>query len=221
MSSSSPFSEDDYLTLSSLRQYSYCPRQCALVHNDASWEENVHTVLGKLEHERVDEGSDTWVGHTLEARSVALVCHRLGIYGLSDVVEYQYEEDHCTLKRILPIEYKHGKPKEGQIDEVQLCAQALCLEELNDVAIPVAYLYYRKLGRRVKIELDEQLRLLTEQRVQEVRDLIRSRIIPHAKRSDRCRGCSEMSACLPSRCKVNVVQFNQRQFQQVLENIED
>ncbi len=195
-----PFGEDEYVSLSALQHYAFCPRQCALIHNEQQWAENSLTTMGKLEHERVDTAPGTTRGRFRTARAVRLVCHRLGIRGVADAVEYERGEgqgDNARLIRVTPVEYKHGRPKEYRADDVQLCAQAFCLEEMHGIDIPVACLYYRSTRRRKEIVLDATLRELTEQTILSTRELLMNGSLPPARRMEDCEACSLLELCLP------------------------
>ncbi len=206
--------------LSALQHYVFCPRQCALIHNERIWAENALTTLGKIEHERVDSAHGTTHGRVRTARSVRLVCHRLGIQGVADAVEYESVEEQggaSPFSRITPVEYKHGRPKEYKADDVQLCAQALCLEEMHGVTIPSGYLYYRQTRRRKEVILDAALRDLTERAIVATRLLLQSGALPPARRMADCDACSLLELCLPLPSGVTAAEYNERQFAMVEE----
>lgn len=203
------FAEEDYITLSALQHFAYCPRQCALIHTDREWAENVLTTFGKIEHKRVDSAAETHRGGVRSVRSVALVSHTLGIKGLADVVEYHTGPQG---EKIIPVEYKHGRPKLHRADEIQLCAQALCLEEMHACSISVGYLYYRSVRRRERVELDMELRNLTRQTISEARTLLKSRQLPFAVCHDSCKACSLYDICLPPASVCDVAAYNEHVF---------
>ncbi len=203
-----PFAEEDYIPLRALQHYVFCPRQFALIHTEREWAENALTTMGRLEHTRVDTAPGATIGTLRTARSVSLVCHRLGIRGVADVVEYEIaagagmrpdEGRPAAFSRITPVEYKHGRPQgHGRMaDAVQLCAQALCLEEMHGVAIPAACLFYRAVRRRVNIELDAPLREATERAILGARTLFTDGALPPAVRTPACGACSLLDICLP------------------------
>ncbi len=219
------FAEDEYVSLSALQHYVFCPRQCALIHNEQQWAENALTTMGKLEHERVDTAPGTTRGLLRTARAVRLVCHRLGIRGVADAVEYERVAEqgngqgNCgveRLRRVTPVEYKHGRPKDYRADEVQLCAQAFCLEEMHGIDIPVAYLFYRSTRRRKEVVLDAELRALTQRAVQETRELLALGTLPPARRMDDCDACSLYELCLPLPSGQRASAYNEQQFTSLL-----
>lgn len=203
------FAEEDYITLSALQHFAYCPRQCALIHTEREWAENVLTTFGKIEHKRVDSAAETRRGGVRTVRSVSLVSHTLGIKGLADVVEYH----NCPQgETIVPVEYKHGRPKLHRADAIQLCAQALCLEEMHACSINVGYLYYRSVRKRESVELDMELRNLTRQTIDETRKLLKARQLPFAVCHDGCKACSLYEICLPPASSCDIAAYNERMF---------
>ncbi len=221
------FAEDEYVSLSALQHYVYCPRQCALIHVERLWAENGLTTLGKIEHERVDTAPGTTRGKLRMARAVQLVCHRLGIRGVADAVEYEFAAaaegvagqgegmGARHLVRVTPVEYKHGRPKEHLADAVQLCAQALCLEEMHGIAIPHAYLFYRQTRRRQEVVLDDALRTQTQDIITAARRLLLSGTLPPAYRHDGCDACSLFELCLPRPTTQTASAYNERNFRQL------
>jgi len=176
--------------VSALDHYSYCPRQCALIHVEQTFEENLFTVRGRLLHERVDSGEDTTAGDVRVARSVPLWSERLGLVGKADVVEFRPDGPY-------PIEYKSGR-RLGPHADFQLCAQALCLEEMLSVHVPRGALYYHAARSRHEVTFDLDLRRRTEQMVRAVRELLRGQRVPAAPNDARCPNCSLIDACLPA-----------------------
>lgn len=203
------FSEDEYVTLSSLQHYVFCPRQCALIYTEQVWEENVLTTFGHLEHRRVDTAPDSVRNGVRTARSVQLTNRQLGIRGIADVVEY-----HATDRgeNPIPVEYKHGRPASHGADAIQLCAQAFCLEEMHQCPIPVGYLYYHSIRQRVKIELDEEIREKTRQAIAGTRQLLQSHALPPASRHPSCDACSLFDCCLPLPESSSVLRYNELNF---------
>ena len=185
--------EEDYVPLSALQHYVFCPRQCAFIHTEQEWQENSLTTLGKMEHQRVDTAPGSTRGGSYTARGCYLVCRRLGIRGRADAIEYRSRGGEL----IAPIEYKHGRPKEHDADAIQLCAQALCLEEMHGCRIDQAYLYYHATRHRLAVPLDADLRQKTESCIAAVRDLLHSRRLPPAHSRRECRSCSLRPICLP------------------------
>lgn len=204
--------EEHYIPLAALQHYMYCPRQCALIHLDREWQENCHTTMGKIEHERVDSGQHSIVQNVYTARSVRLVCHRLGIQGIADAVEYQFGENRQIVRAARPIEYKHGRPKEGNEDAVQLCAQVLCLEEMHQINMSEASIFYHSTRRRITVTIDAELRALTEQCIHKTRQLLQSAQLPPADWKSGCRACSLEAVCLPLKKKISAHAYNNKQF---------
>lgn len=205
--------EEDYIPLSALQHYVFCPRQCALIHNECLWKENVLTTLGRQEHERVDTAPDSLRGGVYTARAVPLVSHRWGIRGISDVVEYVREGRE---QRITPVEYKHGQDKTHEADRVQLCAQALCLEEMHACRIEFGYLFYHQPRRRQKVQFDEQLRATTIRAIENTRSLMEERALPATVRRRECAACSLYEICLPSPDGEKASAYNERLFRSFL-----
>lgn len=214
---------EDGLPISSLQHYIYCPRQCALIHVERLWADNIHTASGSIEHERVDAGQgNTSRGIRIE-RSVHLLSELYGMQGVADVVEYHGPRGRYD--RIVPVEYKHGKPKAHRADEVQLCAQAICLEEMHGMDIERGYLFYLKPRRRTDVLFDEELRNLTIRTILDVRSLIDNGETPPARYEKSCEQCSMIDLCLPHLGphmkgigKVPASQYNDRQFSLLLNN---
>jgi CRISPR-associated exonuclease Cas4 len=180
------------ILVSALRHYVYCPRQCALVHLEQQWGENLFTLRGQHSHRRVDEGAGEWDAGVRVERSMPIWSERLGLTGKADVVEFHPDGT------VYPVEYKHGPRGPGLHFDVQLCAQALCLEEMLGVAIPLGAIYHVKSRRRREVVLDVVLRERTEEAVQAVRELLSQRSLPPPV-EDRalCRACSLIELCMP------------------------
>jgi CRISPR-associated exonuclease Cas4 len=180
------------LALSALQHLLYCERQCGLIHIEQLWAENRFTALGQQVHKVAHDGPDETRPGVRITRGLRVASERLGIAGQCDVVEFHSDG------RILPIEYKRGKPKQHRADEVQLCAQGLCLEEMLGVDIPEGRLFYNGTRRRMDVPFDDDLRVITFAAVNRLRGLIESRVTPEATyESDRCDACSLIDLCLP------------------------
>jgi CRISPR-associated exonuclease Cas4 len=180
------------LALSALQHLLYCERQCALIHVEQAWAENRFTALGREMHKNAHDGPDESRPGVRITRGLRVSCERLGLSGQCDVVEFH------SCGRVLPIEYKRGKPKSHRADEVQLCAQGLCLESMLGVSIPEGRLYYGQTRRRFDVSFDQVLRALTLQTVQRLRELLESGTTPVAEyESDRCDYCSLVELCMP------------------------
>ena len=183
------------IPISALQHYLYCDRQCALIHIERIWQENRHTAEGRVLHERADRyGHEQRRGvHT--AMALPLACERLNLTGYADVVEFE-QTDKGRIVR--PIEYKRGRPKAHRADEVQLCAQALCLEEMLSVEIDEGSLFYGQTKRRKQITFDDALRRLTEDIALATRALLESGNTPRAVYDPRkCDRCSLIDDCQP------------------------
>jgi len=186
---------DDLLPLSALQHIVFCERQCAMIYTEQAWAENRLTVEGKIMHERVHDESRESRGDVRIDYGVSLRSLRLGLIGKADVVEFHRRPDGSWLP--FPVEYKRGKPKADDCDKVQLCAQAICLEEMLSVAIPEGALFYGQTRHRLDVVFDEALRRETEETAQRAHDLIASGTTPPPLYEKRCESCSLLSECLP------------------------
>jgi CRISPR-associated exonuclease Cas4 len=189
--------EDDVrlIPLSALQHMLFCPRQCALIHLEQQWAENRYTAEGRILHERADHmGHERRRGiHT--AMALPLASEVLGLSGVADVVEFDESQKPDVVR---PVEYKRGRPKAHRADEVQLCAQALCLEEMLEVSIEQGALFYGKTRRRKSVTFDGELRALTLRVIAETRALFDSNRTPSATyEPKRCDHCSLIDACQP------------------------
>ena len=185
----------DPIPLSALQHWAYCPRQCALIHVEQVFEENIFTQRGQALHKRVDDpGCEVRDGLRVE-RALPLFCDRLGLVGKADVVEFLPDGTPY------PVEYKHGsRHKRADIaacDDLQLAAQALCLEAMFGKAVPEGALYYATSRRRRIVAIDADLRAKTEQAVDEVRRLLAARVLPPPLNDEHCRACSLRDLCQP------------------------
>ena len=186
--------EDDLAPISALQHMLYCPRQCALIHVEQHWSENRYTAEGRILHERADSGSGEGRGSVRIERSVAVRSFTLGVSGVADVVEI-----HDGV-RIYPVEYKRGRPKAHRADEVQLCAQALCLEEMLSTSVPTGALFYGRNRRRKEVRFDSELRALTKQVAADVRRMLAAGVTPPPEYEVRkCSACSLKEGCQPRR----------------------
>ncbi len=197
------YHEDEYIMLSALQHYLFCPRQCALIHLEQTWDENSLTMQGNILHERVHESKREKRGDLITSYGLRLASARLGLSGQADVVEFHKSERGCFLPKTrgkwqpFPVEYKRGKPKKNNCDAVQLCAQALCLEEMLDCSIPQGALYYGKNRRRKDVAFDQALRNETERCASAVHQLLNSGVTPPPVADKRCDRCSLQERCLP------------------------
>lgn len=182
--------------LSRLQHYLYCPRQFALIELEVAWLENQFTAEGQVLHQRVNQTDHEKRGDVRSIRSLRLAHGELGIEGVADVVEYHRQADGSEIP--YPIEYKRGKPKSHRADEVQLCAQALCLEDMEGVPVPEGALFYGEVRRRHVVRFDDELRTLTLQTIQACRRIIQTQTTPKAiYQNQKCRNCSLLDLCHP------------------------
>jgi CRISPR-associated exonuclease Cas4 len=187
--------QDDLIQLSALQHYIFCPRQCALIHIEQVWTENVFTAEGRVMHERAHDGGSEIRGDIRIDRGLSIRSLRLGLSGKADIVEFHRQTD--GLWQPFPVEYKLGKPKADDCDTVQLCAQAMCLEEMLNVSIPAGALFYGKTRRRLDVSFDRRLRDKTEEAAKNVHALFESGRTPEAVYAKRCESCSLIAQCLP------------------------
>jgi len=196
---------DEYLPLSGIQHFCFCRRQWALIHVERHWQDNLLTVEGKLLHNRADDPFFSEVRNgVITARSMPVASARLGLTGVCDVVEFTPSKDgvrlfgRSGLYQPAPVEYKRGKEKHDHSDEAQLCAQAICLEEMLSAVIPKAYLYYGEIRHRVEIELSDELRELVQKMSTEMHAYFVRGYTPQVKPSKACRSCSLLDICLPN-----------------------
>jgi len=175
--------------ISALEHYSYCPRQCALIHVEQTYDENMYTMRGKLMHERVDSGDAEANRGIATQRAIPLWSERYGLRGKADAVEW-----HAGVP--YPVEYKVGRRK-GEHTDIQLCAQALCLEEMLGVAVPRGAVYYGATRRRHEVVFDAALRQRTLELTTAIRAMLVAQQLPDAPNDARCTHCSLIHACLP------------------------
>ena len=190
----SPAVEDGLIPLSALQHHLFCPRQCALIHVEQQWAEDAATAEGRLLHERVDAAKGTTAAVLRVARGLALRSLSLGVAGRADAVEF-----HQRPPRIVPVEYKRGRPKPHCADEVQLCAQAICLEEMLGEPVPEGALFYGQTRRRTTVAFDAGLRRLTADTAAAARANILAGHTPPPVATPACRRCSLQHLCHPER----------------------
>lgn len=188
-------SEEDLIMISALNQYLYCPRRCALIHIEQVWEENRFTAEGRIMHERVHEEGNESRGDVRIARGVPLRSLEIGIVGMADVVEFHRIDKNQW--QPFPVEYKRGKPKPDHSDAIQLCAQAMCLEEMLGIAVPKGALFYGRTRRRLDVSFDDSLRMEVYETAKRVRELIASGTTPPPVYEKRCESCSLIGECMP------------------------
>jgi len=187
------FTDSDLLPLSALQHYIYCPRQCALIHLEQQWVENRFTAEGRAQHDRVDRPEHETRDGIRYEYAVLLRSLRLGLIGKADVVEFH---EH----KVFPVEHKRGRPKPTHCDWVQLCAQALCLEEALGVEIREGAIFYGRPRRRQAVEFTPELRTETEQTAAALHRLIASGKTPPAEyNKKKCAACSLLEICMPQK----------------------
>jgi CRISPR-associated exonuclease Cas4 len=200
--------EDEYLLLSGLQHFEFCPRQWALIHIEQQWNENVLTVEGRIMHDKAhDKTFNESRGDVIITRSMAVKSAELGITGECDVVEFQRDEKGVPIfgregrYTPVPVEYKRGKPKDGDEDVLQLTAQAMCLEEMLCCRIEQGYLYYGEMRKRVKVALTDELREKVKSDLVLMHQYYKKRHTPKVKPAKRCNACSLKDLCVPKLMK--------------------
>jgi len=204
--------DNELLPLSALQHYAYCPRQFALIHIEQQWAENRFTAEGQVLHERVNSGVTESRGDLHIARSTRLVSQRLGLIGIADLIEFHRTTEGNGARlagrsgywQPFPVEYKRGRAKADDWDRLQLCAQALCLEEMLDVAVPEGALFYGKPRRREQVIFVANLRAKTCELSLQMHQLWGSGQTPAPEPGPRCDRCSLQALCLPRHASVKL-----------------
>lgn len=198
------YAEDDLLPLSALQHLLFCERQCALIHIERIWVENLYTAEGRIMHDRVDSGVSESRGDLRLAFGLPLRSLRLGLIGKADAVEFHFEKGEAErgspgspLWRPFPVEHKRGRAKQESWDKVQLCAQAVCLEEMLSVDVPKGALFYGKTRRRTDVVFDADLRRETEETAARLHELVEEGRTPAPVCMPACEHCSFLEASLP------------------------
>jgi CRISPR-associated exonuclease Cas4 len=189
------FPESDLVPLSALQHYLFCPRQCALIHLEQIWVESGLTAEGRLLHDRVDAGGTEKRRDVKRTFGLPIRCLRLGLVGKADVVEFHRQADGTW--RPYPVEHKRGRRKQEDWDRVQLCAQALCLEEMLGLAVPEGALFYGKEQRREAVAINDALRRETEEVAAAVHRMLAEGRTPPPEYAPKCDSCSLVEICLP------------------------
>lgn len=182
---------DDPIMISALQHYSYCPRQCALIHTEQVFAENVHTLRGRAVHARVDEPTSNEESGVHVERALALFSERLGLVGKADVVEFLADGTPY------PVEYKHGRKRTAEHDDLQLAAQVLCLEEMTGKPVRLGAIYHYSSRQRREVEITKALRQQVADTTAAVRALLRSGVLPPPVNDKRCEQCSLQEICQP------------------------
>lgn len=198
-----PFDEDEYLQISEIQHFAYCPRQWAIIYMEQQWQENVRTIEGKALHEKAhDDTIKEKRKGTITVRGMPVSSRELGIAGVCDIVEFIADEQGISIPSYagnylaVPVEYKRGKPKEGEEDILQLTVQAMCLEEMLATEISYGYLYYAEIRRRAKVELGEAFRQHVRDMLQQMREYYRRQHTPIVKKRKGCANCSVKDLCV-------------------------
>jgi len=206
----SELKDEDFLMFSGIQHIAFCERQYSLAYIEMQWSENVATIEGHHLHEHCDDPfAGESRGDLIILRAVPLISRRLGLTGRADVVELHRSDNESSDKSIsvesktgrwlvTPVEYKRGKPKHDECDEVQLCAQAYALEEANNIIIAKGYLYYGETKRRSEVVFSDQLRMRTEDLALRMHELFDAGITPKPQLASHCKSCSLYDICVPS-----------------------
>jgi CRISPR-associated exonuclease Cas4 len=186
-----PWPEEELVPLSALEHFAYCPRQCALIHVEQVFDENVYTLRGRAIHEHVDEPGTEWVEGVRVERALPLWSRRLGLTGKADMVEFPGNVPY-------PVDYKHGPKGRAKFARFQLCGQALCLEEMFGEGVPKGAIYHFRSRCRSEIEFTAGLREDTLRLVEQIREMLTSALVPAPPNDARCPNCSLAGVCMPA-----------------------
>ena len=208
--------EEDYLLISGIQHFVFCKRQWALIYLENIWKENIFTVQGKILHEKVDDPEIIETrGSVFLSRSMPIVSHNLKVSGIADLVEFEktvegdgvYISSRKHYYLITPVEYKRGKPKQNESDAMQLCAQAICLEEMFNTHIEFGYVYYNEIRHRQKIFFSQCLREDLKKVIIEMQEMFRDKKTPICKKGEFCSRCSIYDYCIPDIFGKNVDEY--------------
>lgn len=210
------YTEDELLALSGLQHLSFCSRQWALIHLENLWADNFDTVHGNLFHEHAHLSGYSIKKNVLSERSMSLICYRLGLSGYADIVEFIEDDtggftNNGKTYTIIPIEYKVGKPKVEDWDRIQVCAQALCLEEMFSCNITEGALFYGKTRRRERLMLDQNIRDKVESLSVLMHEIFMSQKTPCVQKNSNCKRCSLIDICLPESHSNDPVMYWQKE----------
>lgn len=187
--------DSDSVPLSALQHFSYCPRQCALIHVERLWAENSRTAEGRVLHERAHDAGTESRRDLRIARALPLQSTSLRIHGVADIVEFHRQPD--GMWRPYPVEYKRGRPKSHSADTIQLCAQAICLEEMLGTSVPAGALFYGETHRRLDVAFDQTLRAATQDLAAQMHAMLALGRTPSPDFGPKCRSCSLLALCQP------------------------
>lgn len=217
------YPESDYLMLSGIQHYAFCPRQWALIHIEEQWSENYLTTAGKILHTKAHDGEFAEKrGDLIIFRSLKVRSAKLGISGECDIVEFHKSKDGISLKGYdgtwlpFPVEYKRGKKKANDCDRLQLCAQAVCLEEMLCTKIPNGAIFYGEPRRREAVEFSYELREELTNTVKLMHDLYARKTTPKAQKNRHCQSCSIKDLCMPTlseKDKTSVIKYMEAHIQ--------
>lgn len=202
------YNEEDFLSLSGIQHFEFCRRQWALIHIEQQWQENLRTVEGEILHEKAhDKLLKEKRGDLIISRGMAIFSRYLGINGVCDIVEMHKDKDGVSifgregLYKPVAVEYKRGKPKEDDIDILQLTAQAMCLEEMLSCEIDLGFLFYGDINHRIRVDITCELKDRVVEICKEMHQIYERRYTPKVKTSKKCNACSLKNICLPQLCK--------------------
>ena len=206
------YKEEDFLMLSGIQHFAFCRRQWALIHIEQQWKDNLRTVEGNILHESAhNDGLTEKRGNIIVTRGMPVFSRTMGISGNCDVVEFHEAEDGVPVfgreqkYNPLPVEYKRGKPKDDDVDALQLCAQALCIEEMLLCEVKEGYLYYGETRHRCRVAFNEALRNKVKSIFSEMHELYNKQYTPKVKPSIACNACSLKEICMPKLYKTATV----------------
>ena len=195
---------DEYLMMSGLQHFCFCRRQWALIHLEQQWEENRQTAEGRLVHMRCHDADKTEKrGSLIIMRGMRVISHKLRLSGICDVVEFRSDDNGISLNgyegkwEAIPVEYKHGHSKENDADRIQLCAQAIALEEMLQCTISTGVLYYAETRKRENVPISTELREKTQRLAEEMNSYYGRGYTPKVRTGKSCRACSLKDVCLP------------------------
>jgi len=194
----------DYLMLSGIQHFIFCKRQCGLIHLEQIWNENNLTLQGEALHERVDKPESENRPNIKIERSLSIKSEQLRLIGRADVVEFHKQDDKWIP---FPVEYKRGKPKQGLEDKIQLCAQAICLEESLNCNIQKGALFYGQEKRRLEVSFDVNLREATIEAAKGFHKMMESNMLPVPEYGAKCKNCSLLEICMPESQGINIDEY--------------
>jgi len=199
---------DELLPISGLQHFVFCPRQCALIHIERLWVENRLTAEGRDMHQRVHGQEVSKKKNVVSESGIPLYSLKLGLQGKADIIDFVYETGkRQNLVQVIPVEYKRGTPKSGLEDKIQLCAQAVCLEEMAGFSIREGSLYYGRTRRHCRVEFTDELRNETESIAKQFHFLMDSGRVPPPARASGCRSCSFFNYCIPTKISKSAVRY--------------